>query len=364
MEIEEIRSELERIDREILERVAERQRLVRAVEEEKARLGRPIRDFAREREIIERIRRLAGDAGVDPDLAQRLLELLIRSSLTAQEKQRISATAEGSGRRALVIGGGGRMGSWFARFLSSQGFSVEIADPAFEMGDADFVDWRDSDLEQELIVVAAPLRASRAILDGLVERRPSGVVFDLGSLKAPLAESLRRLAASGVQVTSIHPLFGPSAELLSGRVVVFIDLGKPDAVASARNLFASTMAGQIEMTLEEHDRLMRWILALSHATNIAFFSALAKSGEAARNLAGLASPTFDHQLEMARRVAAENPHLYYEIQALGEEPGAAFAALAAAAADLERVVAEQDEEAFVAAMREGRRYLEAEGEGD
>ncbi|HKI86887.1 MAG TPA: chorismate mutase, partial [Thermoanaerobaculia bacterium] len=117
MGIEEIRSELERIDREILERVAERQRLVRTVEEEKARLGRPIRDFARERRIIERIRRLADESGVDPGLAQRLLELLIRSSLTTQEKQRLTNTAEGSGQRALVLGGGGRMGGWFARFL-------------------------------------------------------------------------------------------------------------------------------------------------------------------------------------------------------------------------------------------------------
>lgn len=363
MGIKEIRSELERVDREILERVAERQRLVRAVEEEKARLGRPIRDFTRERQIIERIRLLASEAGVDPTLAQRLLELLIRSSLATQEKQRLSAAAEGDGRRALVIGGGGRMGSWFARFLTSQGFSVEVADPSPEMGEVDFADWRDSDLEHELIVVAAPLRATNEILEELVERRPPGVVFDIGSLKAPVAESLRRLATAGVDVTSVHPLFGPSAELLSGRVVVFIDLGRPRALASVKSLFASTMADRIEMTLDEHDRLMRWVLALSHATNITFFTALAASGESAERLASLASPTFDHQLTMAGRVAGENPHLYYEIQALAETPGAAFEALQRAASSLARIVAEGDEEVFVSLMREGRRYLAAKNEG-
>ena len=34
------------------------------------------------------------------------------------------------GQRALVIGGAGKIGGWFAQFLGSQGFRVEIADPA------------------------------------------------------------------------------------------------------------------------------------------------------------------------------------------------------------------------------------------
>ena len=68
--------------------------------------------------------------GVSPDLAEGLLRMLIRSSLTTQEQARVVAQGAGSGRRALVIGGGGKMGRWFAEFLMSQGFAVEVADPA------------------------------------------------------------------------------------------------------------------------------------------------------------------------------------------------------------------------------------------
>ena len=56
--------------------------------------------------------------------------MLIRSSLTTQEQASVVARGAGSGRRALVIGGGGKMGRWFADFLASQGFAVEVADPA------------------------------------------------------------------------------------------------------------------------------------------------------------------------------------------------------------------------------------------
>ena len=57
----------------------------------------------------------AGDLGVDPNLAEEILTSLIRASLTHQERSRVMAQAAGDGRRALIIGGGGKMGGWFVR---------------------------------------------------------------------------------------------------------------------------------------------------------------------------------------------------------------------------------------------------------
>ena len=57
-----------------------------------------------------------------------------------------------------------------------------------------------------------------------------------------------------------------------------------------------------------------YVLGLSHALNIAFFTALADSGEAAPALAKLSSTTFDEQLAVARKVSDDNPSLYFEIQ--------------------------------------------------
>ena len=102
-------------------------------------------------------------------------------------------------------------------------------------------------------------------------------------------------------------MFGPDTELLSGRHVIFIDLGNAEALQEAQELFAPTMAERVVMGLDEHDRLIAYVLGLSHALNIAFFTALADSGEAAPRLARLSSTTFDAQLEVASRVAAESP---------------------------------------------------------
>ena len=94
-------------------------------------------------------------------------------------------------------------------------------------------------------------------------------------------------------------MFGPDTELLSGRHVLFLDAGCPEATTEAAQLFASTMAAQIRMDIEEHDRLMAYVLGLSHALNIAFFTALAESGETVPKLADISSTTFDSQLRIA-----------------------------------------------------------------
>jgi len=363
--LENLREHLTQIDRQLITLVAER----KAVSEEVARVkrasGRPTRDYEREREVILGVRATAVEQGVSPELAEQLLRLLIRSSLTTQEQASVAAHGAGSGRRALVIGGAGKMGGWLMSFLMSQGFAVEVADPApagasavAAAGVKRVDDWHSTDLKHDFIVLATPLGVTDAILRELALRRPPGVIFDVGSLKSPLRAGLMALKSHGCKVTSVHPMFGPDTELLSGRHVLFVDLGHAAALASARELFAHTMAEQVVMSLDEHDRLVAYVLGLSHALNIAFFTVLAESGEAAPRLARMSSTTFDAQLEVASRVAQDSPELYYEIQSLNDYGAESLEALSQAVERLRTAVVSQDHDAFVALMRRGRDYLQ------
>ena len=118
------------------------------------------------------------------------------------------------------------------------------------------------------------------------------------------------------------------------------------------------MVEQVVMSLDEHDRLIAYVLGLSHALNIAFFTALAESGEAAPRLAKLSSTTFDSQLDVASRVAQESPELYFEIQSLNDYGSESLEALSQAVERLRTAVISQDFEAFATLMRRGREYLE------
>jgi len=363
--LSELRDELGAIDRKILQLVAERARLASEIGSVKRATGAPTRDFRQEREVVERARETAASLKLPPRLAEDLMLVLIRSALAVQERDEVAITAGGTGKRALVLGGAGKMGQWFVHFLASQGFEVELADPNESPGNLKrFADWRDADLTHDLIVVAAPLLTTNEVLLEMAQDPPKGLVFDIGSLKSPLRRGLKAMTEAKARITSVHPMFGPDTDLLSGRHVIFVDVGVPEATEEAQALFASTMAVRVSMDLESHDRLIAYVLGLSHALNIAFFTALAESGEAAPRLSTLSSTTFDEQLAVSKKVAGENPGLYFEIQSLNDYGTESLTALLYAVERLRSVVRAQDAAGFAALMERGREYLSFVGKRD
>ncbi len=357
MNLENLRGELSSIDRQLVELIAERQRIVGEIGRSKQLAGQPTRDYEREKEVLQTARSRAKALNVDPNVAEEILTTLIRSSLTHQERRRVVAEGKGDGRRVLVIGGAGKMGGWFVDFFRSQGFATTVADKSLADGPGIYTDWRDAGTDYDIIAVTTPLPVSGDIMKTLAGLAPRGLVFDIGSLKTPLKEGLQALKQAGCKVASIHPMFGPETELLSGRHLIFVDAGCPAATEEARELFSATMVDQLEMELDEHDRLIAYVLGLSHALNIAFFTALAESGEAAPKLAQLSSTTFDAQLLVSAAVAQDNPHMYFEIQHLNRFGLDPLDALRKSVARIREVVAGGDEQGFVDLMLNGREYL-------
>ena len=310
--LEPLRTELGEIDRDILALVARRQAVAQKIGQVKRDAGIPTRDYRQERDVVERARAAAVEHGLSPTLGEELILALIRGSLTVQEKDTVAASGEGTGRRALVIGGSGHMGRWFVRYLAAQGFTRRESPTRPTAGPPRrhpyHRDWRTrrarSRADRRRRADAGDRRDPRG--DGRSAAEGHRVRRRLA--EEPAARRPRaRCARPAASVTSVHPMFGPDTELLSGRHVIFVDLGVPEATAAARALFEPTMATLVEMDLESHDRLIAYVLGLSHALNIAFFTALAESGEAAPRLATLSSTTFDAQLGVAAKVAAREP---------------------------------------------------------
>ena len=363
MSLDELRDRLSVVDLELISLVAQRQEIVAEVSAYKLRSGTATRDYARERRVIEGARRQASALGLDTEVAEQVMHALIRSSLTHQEQKRVAEESSGAGRSALLIGGSGKMGGWMAEFLASQGYHVQLADPRKSKLPFPWIpDWQQSDLEHDIIVVAAPIKITAEILHALAQRRPRGLVVDVGSLKTPLKSGFEALIGAGCRVASIHPMFGPNTRLLSGRHVIFVDVGSAEALDEARRLFAPTMAARVDMSLDDHDRAIAYVLGLSHALNLAFFTALAESGELVPRLQALSSTTFDAQLQVASGVARDNPQLYFEIQALNRFGGAPLNALVDAARRIRQLVETNDEAGFVLLMEAGRAYLDVREE--
>ncbi len=357
-ELFELRQRLDEIDAGIVDLVAERQAVVTTIGEHKLKMGLPLRHYEREREVIDRGMARAESLGLEGAVARDILQTLIHHSLSNQETHKLAQSDHGHGQRALVIGGLGRMGVWMSRYLDMVGYSVDIADRA--SGDTPFQrvdEWQAVVKNYELIVVAVPLRPSNNILLRLAELKPECLVFDIGSLKSPMREGLDAMRESGCRICSVHPMFGPDEIGLSGRHILFVNVGNQEAIAEARALFAHTAADCVELSLQEHDEVMAWVLGLSHLVNIAFAGALAESGEAVPLLKQISSSTFNAQLNVATQVVSENPHLYYEIQKGNENTVEVSEHFRKVLNELVTAVAEEDEGVFTRYMEVAKRRL-------
>ena len=183
MTLEQLRKNLSAVDRRLIELIAERQQIVGDIGKSKVTSGAGTRDYAREKDVLDMGREQAKELGVDPDLVESMLQQLIRTSLESQERDRVIAEGKGDGRRALVIGGAGKMGRWFVDFFASQGFATTVADTTIEDAPGQFRNWTDAGVDFDFIVVAAPLAVSGRKNAQLAVLKPRGLVFDIGSLK-------------------------------------------------------------------------------------------------------------------------------------------------------------------------------------
>jgi chorismate mutase/prephenate dehydrogenase len=209
-----------------------------------------------------------------------------------------------------------------------------------------------------IVAFATPIRATAPLLEKALRRLSDTVVFDVLSVKAPIVPILRAARERGHPVTSTHPMFGPSARTLSGRNLLLVSCGSPEADRVVRDLFSRSALSIAVVSLERHDRIIAESLGLAHAVNLLFLSALATDPLAPPDLAAAASTTFHRQSSLAAAVAQEGPELYLDIQSLNPHSAEVYSELRAALARLEVIVERGDLPQFRDLLREGRAKLE------
>jgi chorismate mutase/prephenate dehydrogenase len=279
-------------------------------------------------------------------VAETILTALIRGAVSAQDRDRVRRASVGVGKTAVVVGGEGRMGRWFVRFLADQGFASGALDIR---GSEEENEWARQALPTaDLVVNATPPGATAVLYDAWVANPPAGVIADISSIKTPLIGPIRRLQDAGARVASLHPMFGPSVVLLRDCDVVICDTGDVAATAVVEQLFRLTTARLLHLPLEEHDHLMADVLTLAHATVIAFALALPETPVPVR------STTLGALQSLSSALMRESPDVYYEIQALNPNSASALGRLADAISRVSSAVSSRDAQAFRSLMDEGR----------
>lgn len=356
-ELELMRIQVKSIDRAIIKLIAKRNEVTRLIGEHKNRRGIPLKNWEVEKQVIESAQTLAREFNLSTALIRNIMQQLITESCLQQEKL-VNSSRRQKKEKFLIIGGQGQMGKWFGEYFSNQGHDVVIFDPRRSASEFPACkDLKDGLDTADYAVIATPLECIPDVLTEITDHKPKCTVFDIASLKSCIKPALDHARRHGVSVASIHPMFGAGARILSDKIICLCDCGDDGANRRVRKLFLNTAATMIELSLDEHDRLISYVLGLSHLINIFFVTVLRRSGHSHRRFQQVASTTFLGQMKTASGVIEEKPELYYAIQKFNPYGEDLYRCMEQVLQKLIFLIREGKQDDFIEIMKRSRQWL-------
>lgn len=203
------------------------------------------------------------------------------------------------------------MGSWLFDQLKASGLKVSGID---KTGRPELEKFAES---CDVLILSIPINAFPEVT-GIVGPRvkPGGVLIDTGSLKvAPVNEML---ANSVCEVIGAHPMFGPSAESLRGRLFYLC----PERASTWLDKITQFLEGQGAqvhvISPEKHDRLMATVQTLRHVILTSIGLTLQETGFDLRADSRIAGEWFQHLTNMMTHQFEQPSELYADL-ALGNK---------------------------------------------
>lgn len=325
-QLEDLRLEISDIDNDIMTLLARRMKAVRAVGDYKKENMLPIKDFKVEKEILDRAKFFADSARVKGEYICDVMRIVIDHSVREQDQIRQSRKPllGKDVKSCLIVGGGGHMGLWLAQFIESMGHQVSISD--IDMSDprcekfSCIKAYQDKINDFDWVFLATPMEVTASLIGEFSRRKVSSVIVEICSLKKPVLENLLQAERKGLRMVSLHPMFGPDVNYLSGKNIVFCQTQNESSdFFGLKTLFQETSACLIEIPIQQHDKLMSYVLGAAHLVNLVFAGLMAKSSLNLEDMTSLAGTTFSRQLELSSGVSQENQNLYFDIQSLNSE---------------------------------------------
>ncbi|MGQ0286202.1 bifunctional chorismate mutase/prephenate dehydrogenase [Pasteurellaceae bacterium 22721_9_1] len=303
--LKDIRTEIDHVDRTLLQLIAKRLELVKKVGEIKHQHGLPIYVPEREAEMLAARRQEAEKLGVPADLIEDVLRRLMRESYTSENHFGFK-TVNPAIKKIVIVGGKGKLGSLFARFLRLSGYEVQSLESQ---------DWQSADkilANADVVIVCVPIAKTIEVIEKLAPYLTENMLLtDLTSVKRQPLEKM--LVVHKGAVLGLHPMFGPDIASMAKQVVVRCDGRYPERYEWLLQQIAIWGAKIYQVEAAEHDHSMTYIQALRHFATFANGLHLSKQPVKLANLLALSSPIYRLELAMIGRLFAQDAELYADI---------------------------------------------------
>lgn len=239
----------------------------------------------------------------------------------------------------LVIVGAGLIGGSLVKALKAAGSEIGeftavgrnlgVLDEAKNQG---FIDSYSDDVAAavrgaDVVIIGTPVGAMRPLFERMYETLPCDcVVSDVGSVKASVVEMARTaLKNKAGNFVPAHPISGTEhsgfnasfAELFQDRYTVItpLDENPPQAVARIKDMWLATGSHILEMSVDDHDRVLAATSHLPHVLVYALMNTIAGLPDADKYFQVVAGGFLDYT-----RIASSNAVMWRDVCLTNREP--------------------------------------------
>ncbi|CAK4066582.1 bifunctional chorismate mutase/prephenate dehydrogenase [Vibrio sp. MarTm2] len=338
VELNELRDQIDAVDKQILDLLAQRLSLVEKVGEVKSEHGLPIYAPDREAAMLASRREEAEKKGVPPQLIEDILRRTMRESY-ASEKDSGFKCLNPELRSVVIVGGNGQLGGLFGRMFKLSGYDVKV------LGSQD---WHRADeiLENAgMVVVTVPIHLTEGVIEKLSQLPDDCILCDLTSIKSKPLQAMLNVHSG--PVVGLHPMFGPDVPSLAKQVIVYCDGRGEEHYQWLLKQFSIWGASLCQIDASEHDHGMTLIQALRHFTSFAYGLHLSRENPSIDKLLKLSSPIYRLELAMVGRLFGQDPNLYGDIILSSDENIAMIKRFHQCFGEALQVLDSKDKQAFV-----------------
>ena len=248
--------------------------------------------------------------------------------------------------KAAIVGGYGEMGRWFERFLVEREIDVALVGRSSKAHYADY----------DLVVIAVPVDVTCDVIAEVApQMKPGAVLFDITSVKKDPVKQMLISAPPGVELLSVHPLFGPSMPDMEGQTVIVTPVRGERGCRFLISLFENAGAHIEELSADEHDHVMSVIQGLTHFGYIVTGATLEALRFDVKHSRRFMSPVYEILIDFVGRILGQNPALFASIQ-MNADRSVREAFLTQCAALVE-IINANDSAAFIATMKRAAKHF-------
>ena len=159
-------------------------------------------------------------------------------------------------KKITVIGAGGQMGQWFAKYFASKNFEVTGYDSENKIPKKDIIEAESlvgAILKADYVVLCTPTRRTPEIIRLIAKEMKRGTyLIEISSEKSKVVSSLSKMPAK-INPICIHPMFGPGVKTIKGQNIISVPIkDAKKELTVAKSLFEG--ANFVTIDAVEHDK--------------------------------------------------------------------------------------------------------------